>query len=147
MRFHMWGRKGPQIRRQERAERRLLGYSFACLGLCPQKEAPQGEKLVAMVPGWLFGCLTPQPHVSPADKGRVLGSCVLCCDRCTLQGSLGSYRIGFTNSEPITPISFSQHSIWKIDEEKKCKVDWGFVLFFEKDTLCVLFSLLSQGRH
>lgn len=27
-----------------------------------------------MVPGGLFRCLTPRPCVSPADKGRVLGS-------------------------------------------------------------------------
>lgn len=71
----------------------------------------EGERLVAMVPGGLFGHFTPWPRVSPVDKVSVLGSYALCCDRCTLQGSLRSYRAGFTNSEPITPTSFSQQSI------------------------------------
>lgn len=127
MRFYMWGRKPKKSRKK--ASGMLICMSGPL--------STEGERLVAMVPGGLLGHLTPWPHVSPADKVRVLGSHVLCCDRCTLQGSLRSYRTGFTNSEPIIPISFSQKSIWKIEEKKKCKVDWVFL----RQTLCVLCSL------
>lgn len=81
--------------------------------------SPDRGRLVAMVLDGLFECLTLKPCVSQADKGSMLGSHVLCCDRCKFQGSLGSYITSFTNSEPITLISFSQQSIWRIDEKKK----------------------------
>lgn len=95
--------------------------------------------------GGLFS-LSPQPCMSLANRGSELGSRVLCCDRCKFQGSLGSYITGFTNSEPVTFISFSQQSIWGIDEKKNMQSLLRF-FFFETDTFCVLFSLLSQRRH
>lgn len=58
---------------------------------------------------------------------------VLCCDRCTLQGPLGSYRTGFTYSEPITLIAF----IWEIDEKKNMQS----CLSFLRQTFCVLYFL------
>lgn len=66
-----------------------------------------------------------------------------CCDRCKLQVSLGSYTTGFTNLEPITPISFSQQTIWRIDKKKNMQ-SW-LSIFWDSHFLCsVLFFVPKQ---
>lgn len=133
------------------AERRLLVWDadlHVWVSVCRRKH--RQKQAGSYGAGGLFGCLTPQPRMSPADKGHVQGSCVLCCDTGKLQGWLGSNIIGLANSEPITPISFSQRCIWRIDEKKShaqlTELGFlGFVLFFwDRHFLCSVLPFVPK---
>lgn len=73
---------------------------------------------------------------------------VLCCDRCTLQGPLGSYRTGFTYSEPITLIAFMRKKKYaKLPEFSETVILCALFSFVPKQTLVIFRSCLFHSQR
>lgn len=140
MRCHHARKEGAQSGKKRNGRKKALGMLICMSGSLSTEDSGRQKEAGRYGAWWAIRVSHSTALWEPHRQRPCVRKWVLCCDRCTLQGPLGSYRTGFTYSEPITPFAF----IWKNWWEKKYA---NLPEFSKTDMLCALFSLLSQSRH